>query len=56
MDLCRAIGLCLRNVLFLSAWLGTCNVDTIIYHNSPLPTSPKGGVLYAAEGIAGIKG
>ena len=38
-------------------WLKPYAKNTIIYHNSPLPSSSKGGgVLYTAEGIAGVKG
>ncbi len=57
MYLCRTVSLCLRNVFLLRARLGRSDVNTIVYHNSPLPSSSKGGgVLYTAEGIAGVKG
>lgn len=54
--LCGAVGLRLLNVLLLRSGLRAHNYDRIVNHIRPPPVlHEEGGVLYSAEGIAGVK-
>jgi len=53
--LCGAVGLRLLDVLLLRSGRSAHNYNRIVNHIRPPPVLPKGGVLYSAEGIAGVK-
>ena len=56
-DLADAVSLRLGDVSLECAGLGAHDGDRVLNHSGPLPSSPRrGGVLYSAEGIAGVKG